>query len=29
MIARSVALLLRPGRAREADAPSRTRSGER
>jgi acetate kinase len=28
MIARSVALLRRPGRAREADAPSRTRSGE-
>jgi acetate kinase len=29
MIARSVALLLRPGRARQADAPDHTRSGER
>jgi acetate kinase len=29
MIARSVALLLRPGRAPEADAPGRTRPGER
>jgi hypothetical protein len=28
MIARSVALLLRPSRARQADAPDHTRPGE-